>query len=102
MFYVLYRCRVKPGSEPAFRALWSAITVAIRDGRGGLGSRLHRGDDGLLYAYARWPSREAWTAAFAMPPVDADLSARMKAHVEEWLPAMPLEPIEDLIEDREP
>jgi heme-degrading monooxygenase HmoA len=46
MFYVLYRCRLKPGSEEAFRAVWSDITVAIRDGRGGLGSRLHRGDDG--------------------------------------------------------
>lgn len=97
MFYVLYRCRVKPGSEEAFRALWSAITVAIRDGRGGLGSRLHRGDDGLHYAYARWPSREAWAAASAMPPVVPSASAAMKEHVGEWLAPIPLEPIEDLL-----
>jgi quinol monooxygenase YgiN len=97
MFYVLYRCRLKPGSEEAFRAVWSDITVAIRDGRGGLGSRLHRGDDGLYYAYARWPSREAWGAASAMPPVLPASSAEMKEHVEEWLPPIPLDPVEDLL-----
>ncbi len=97
MLYVLYRCRVKPGSETAFRALWARITEAIRARRGGLGSRLHRGDDGLFYAYARWPSREAWVAAFALPPIDPQASAEMKEHVEEWLPAVPLEPVEDLL-----
>ena len=47
MFCVIYRWRLKPGHDDDFVAAWARLTRAIRDGRGGLGSRLHRSDDGL-------------------------------------------------------
>ncbi len=62
-FVVLYRWRLRPGSEDAFVQAWSQRTEALLQ-VGSLGSRLHRGDDDLWYSYAQWPSDEVRHAAF--------------------------------------
>ena len=64
-FAVLYRFRVRQGSEADFAVDWAVVTRWLRDHRGGLGSRLHRAEDGTLVAYAQWPSSAARDAAFA-------------------------------------
>lgn len=96
---VIYRFRIKPGAEDDFVRAWSAITRGLRDSRGGLGSRLHTGPDGLWYAYAQWPSADARRAAFAQGSVDPEASATMRDAIEEQLPEIVLDPVVDLLID---
>lgn len=94
---VLYRFRIKSGMETQFIEAWSAITLKLCDQRGGLGSRLHKGADGVWYAYAQWPSAQARQVAFAGPPVDAEAAARMRDAIEESFPEIVLDPVADLL-----
>ncbi|WP_136247815.1 antibiotic biosynthesis monooxygenase family protein [Halomonas borealis] len=99
-FYVLYRFRVAPGMESTFEAGWRRMTQAIRETRGGLGSRLHRADDGWWVAYAKWPSRQAWEASRQAPsPPDREAAKLMAQAIVERLPALPLTPWIDLMEE---
>lgn len=93
MFVVLYRWRLVPGSEEAFADAWSRITVLLR-GAGSHGSRLHRGSDGLWYAYAQWPDDATRQRAFAHPR-DPAASAQMRAAIAESLPEVVLETVRD-------
>ena len=95
---VLYRFRVRPGQEAAFRAAWADLTRAIRDTRGGLGSRLHHVDGDLWAAYAQWPDRAAWEAAMAAPSADPAASAAMGAAMLESLEPLLLTPTDDLLQ----
>ena len=97
-FCVLYRFRVRPGEEAAFVAAWAELTHAIRDQRGGLGSRLHRDDDGTFVAYAQWPDRASWEHAQALPSVDPDASERLSRTLVESFPPILLTPDTDLLE----
>jgi heme-degrading monooxygenase HmoA len=63
MFAVIYRWRLVPGREAQFEDGWRAATEAIAAEFGGWGSRLHRGEDGFVVAYAQWPDRATWEAA---------------------------------------
>lgn len=65
MFVALYRWRLIQGREAHFTDAWSAVTKYYRDNYGAVGSRLHRGDDGVYYAYAVWPTPEDREKAFA-------------------------------------
>ena len=94
---VLYRFRVKGGMEDQFIEAWSTITLNLRDQRGGLGSRLHKGADGIWYAYAQWPSAEVRSAAFNEPHVDPAASRRMRDATEESFPEIVLDPVADLL-----
>ena len=96
-FAVLYRWRLRAGAEESFIAAWTRITELLRDQRGGLGSRLHRGPEGIWYAYAQWPSAEARQAAFAGASVDAGASQQLHAAIAEALPEIVLEPVADLL-----
>ena len=58
-----------------------------------MGSRLHRGPEGVWYAYAQWPSAEARTSAFSSGPVDAEAEQRMQEAIAERLPEIILEPV---------
>lgn len=78
MFAVVYRWRIKPGHEASFEEGWRAGTQAIAAEFGGLGSRLHRGDDGCFYAYAQWPDRAMWEAAMETRMRHSDDAARAK------------------------
>ena len=61
---ILYRWRLHPGREQEFEHAWATVTRHLHAHHGSFGSRLHRGDDGLWYAYAAWPSLEHRAAAF--------------------------------------
>lgn len=98
---VLYRWRLAPGREAAFADAWRDATEALL-ARGSLGSRLHRGDDGLWYGYAQWPDAETRRAAFSGTAGPEDASdpspaARMRACVVESFPETLLRPVADLL-----
>jgi heme-degrading monooxygenase HmoA len=90
-FVVLYRWRLRPEAEASFVRAWSRVSELLLEQRGSLGSRLHRGSDGLWYSYAQWPSADARAQAFAADPVDAEASRHMKAAIAEELPEVVLE-----------
>lgn len=97
MFTVIYRLRVKPELENQFVESWRTITeYYLNNFEGALGSRLHRGSDGLWYAYAQWQSDEHRQSAFKNRP---DLPARVKFNesVIENFPEIRLEIVSDLL-----
>ncbi|MBL8515175.1 MAG: antibiotic biosynthesis monooxygenase [Betaproteobacteria bacterium] len=100
IFTVLYRWRLREGSEAQFIADWSRITADYHEHRGSLGARLHRGDDGLWYSYAQWPSAAARAAAFAQGSPDPDASRRMREAIVESLPEVIMEPVADFLSPR--
>lgn len=91
-FAVLYRWRLAPGKEKQFVDAWSRVTDFYIRYHGGLGSRLHRGDDGLWYAYAQWPDAASRKRAFGRGEL-ADAHESMKDAIAERLPAIILEPV---------
>ena len=93
---VLYRWRLRPGSEASFIEAWSRVTESLRSRAGSLGSRLHRGNDGIWYGYAQWPNDETRQRAFAQS-LDPVASAQMRAAVAESLPEVLLEPVSDYL-----
>jgi hypothetical protein len=95
MFVVLYRWRIRPGHEAQFAEAWTQATQELLS-RGSMGSRLHRGDDGLWYGYAQWPSAAVRAAAFAGSGTTA--GARMRAAIEESLPETRLTPVADFLQ----
>ena len=96
-FAVLYRWRIHPGREQDFIDSWTRVSQLLYSLHGSLGSRLHRGHDGLWYSYAQWPSAEARARAFSAPPVDPVASELQKACVAEYFPEIILEPVSDLM-----
>ena len=96
-FAVLYRWRVEPEKEQAFIAAWTRISELLLSERGSLGSRLHRGADGLWYSYAQWPSSEARERAFAAGDVDAQALEQLRSAIIASLPEVTLEPVSDLL-----
>lgn len=96
-FVVLYRWRLHPASENTFIEGWSRLTELLRQ-RGSLGSRLHRGSDGVWYSYAQWPSAKARDDAFALGPLDEAATAKIKSAIDERLPEITLDPVADYLD----
>jgi hypothetical protein len=96
-FAVLYRWRLHPGCETDFVEARSRVWVLLRAERGSLGSRLHRGADGIWYGHAQWPSSQAREAAFARGPADPRASMQMKRSIAEEFPEVILEPGPDFL-----
>ncbi len=96
MFIILYRWRIKPEFEQQFIDSWSEITEFYREIFSSLGSRLHRGDDGLFYSYAQWQSADQREKAFEnMPELPA--RAKMREAIEETFPEVQLEAVSDFL-----
>jgi hypothetical protein len=93
---VLYRWRLHPGAEASFTEAWSRITASLRAQAGSLGSRLHRGSDGLWYGYAQWPDALTRQRAFA-GALDPATIEQMRAAVAEALPEVLLESVADFL-----
>jgi hypothetical protein len=91
----LYRWRLRAGMEDAFADAWSDATRSLL-AQGSLGSRLHRGDDGLWYGYAQWPDAARRDAAFAALAGEA-AGARMQACIAEALPPVVLTSVADFL-----
>ncbi len=96
-FIVLYRWRVRQGLEDQFVTGWERISAAYKRDRGALGARLHRGDDGLWYSYAVWPSAQARADAFSAGSPDPSASALVKEATEEFLGEVILDVVADLL-----
>ena len=94
---VIYRFRIREGFEQQFIDSWSRITLGLREHRGALGSRLHRGPDDIWYAYAQWPTAEARSRAFEGASVDAEAGELMREAVAENLPEIVLTPEADFL-----
>jgi len=92
---VLYRWRLHAGKEAQFVEAWRRRSELLLRERGSLGSRLHRGPEGVWYSDAQWPGAEARDRAIASPPVDAEASERLQDAIAERLPALVLEPVDD-------
>lgn len=99
-FAVLYRWRLVSGREESFRAAWARATDAVRAQRGGLGSSLHRAEDGTWWAYAQWPDRGAWETFQAGPPTSEADATAMRDGIAERFDPIPLEVVEDLLRQR--
>lgn len=101
MYTAIYRFRVKLGREDDFREAWRDLTRAIYQGRGSLGSRLHRceGEERLFLAYAQWPDRATYDASSARPSADPAAGAAMRDCLEEMLPTLLQTMTDDLLQD---
>jgi hypothetical protein len=78
MFAVIYRWKLIPGHEAQFEEGWKAGTAAIAREFGGWGSRLHRGENGVVVAYAQWPDRATWEKAMETRMRHSNDAAREK------------------------
>ena len=96
MFVVLYRWRIKPGTEDRFATAWAEATRSLL-ARGSLGSRLHAGNDGYWYGYAQWPDAQARASAFASD-AQHDAAIRMRECIAESLPEIVLTPVSDFLQ----
>jgi Antibiotic biosynthesis monooxygenase len=96
MFTVIYRWRVRSDMETIFVEAWHRRTEKFRTIRGSLGSRLHRESDGTLCAIALWPSKAAWEATDPPLPHDKDDAISFRDAVQDWLPTLTMEVIDDL------
>lgn len=90
MFIILYRWRIKPDLEAQFIEAWSEITEFYVNNFDSLGSRLHRGNDGLFYAYAQWKSAEQRENAFNNAP-KFEAGIKRREVIEESFPEVYLE-----------
>lgn len=95
-FAVLYRWRLRPGTEASFIEAWSQVSQELLV-RGSLGSRLHRGPEDIWYSYAQWPSAAARDQAFALPSGKPDASRAMQEAIAESLPEVVLESVADYL-----
>ena len=95
-FTVLYRWVLRAGMEEQFVAAWSRVTLALREEGGSLGSRLHRGPDGIWYGYAQWPSAVVRERAFDHP-IDTEARRLMREAIEQDLPELVLESVSDYL-----
>lgn len=96
MFTILYRWRIKPGLEQQFTNTWSEITEFYLKNFDSLGSRLHRGNDDIWYAYAQWRSSKHRENAFLS---SSHLAAMKRMHdsIEESFPEIQLEIAADFL-----
>jgi Antibiotic biosynthesis monooxygenase len=96
MIAILYRWKLKEDKIDQFIAAWSEITLALREDHGGLGSRLHLGEDGFFYGYAQWNSLRAREIAFANFASNKARKLMLEAIVESF-PEVILEVKKDLL-----
>lgn len=97
MFAVIYKWKVKQGSEGKFQEAWEIRTREIAEQVGGLGSRLHMADDGTWIAYAQWPDRETWEAAGKASSPDSDAKRMVTESIESVETLFRLELVKDLL-----
>lgn len=73
------------------------MTLEIRDTCDGLGSRLHKAEDGTFVAYAQWKDKETWEKAQEIPTIDEEAVKLMRESIEERLPTVFMETLDDLL-----
>ena len=96
MFIVLYRWRIKPDKEQQFIEAWAEVTGYFLANFDSLGSRLHRGSDGLFYAYAQWKSKEERENAFENAS-ELEAGTKMRQAITEGFEPVILETLSDCL-----
>ncbi len=96
-FCVIYRFRVHEDKRGLFERGWALVTEATREQRGGLGSRLHLGDDGWFVAYAQWPDRATWEASQDAAPASPAGADMMRESIAERAEPVLLQMVNDLL-----
>lgn len=96
MFVVLYTWRIKTQFEEQFVESWAEITAYYLENFGSRGSRLHRGSDGLFYAYAQWKTDEDRRKAF-QGKLNSAAGAKMREAIEESFSEVELEIVSDFL-----
>lgn len=80
MFAVIYTFEIHTEMAQEFIQSWGELTELIKKYEGGLGSRLHKQEEGKYLAYAQWPDRDTWKNSGDKLPAEADdVWKRMKA-----------------------
>lgn len=97
MIVYLYRWKLKPGKEEEFKTAWAYVTQELREKCGSKGSRLHRGNDGLYYGYAQWPSSEVRESAKLKHEAIDKARATMIDATQEAFPEIVLDPVSDFL-----
>ncbi|MBM1107791.1 antibiotic biosynthesis monooxygenase [Aurantibacter crassamenti] len=83
MHVVIYKFNVINGFENDFEIVWEKLTEAFMNYSGGLGSRLHKDEEGNYMAYAQWPNKETWEQAGSkLPETTNELIQAMKRSCE--------------------
>jgi quinol monooxygenase YgiN len=98
-FVVIYRWKLKTGKEGAFLEAWRTVTEHLRRKHGGLGSRLHRADDGSWVAYAQWPDQKTWKQAEVTGGQARKARDVMKSSIKKRFDPVLLVPVADLLDD---
>lgn len=88
MYTAFYHWRLVPGREEEFAALWKEGTLLFRTEQNSLGSRLHLADDGTYFAYAQWPSREAFHREKMLSPRHQEILTAMYKCMEKGFPSV--------------
>ena len=101
-FAAIYRWRLHPGMEDQFVEGWTRLSKLFLSEHGSLGSRLHRGPDGVWYSYSQWPSAMTRDDAFASGTLDKDAAQLMQAAIAESFPEISLEPVVSLLMPTQP
>lgn len=57
MFAVIYRFKLRPHQELAYKEYWQRVASYFIEKCGAMGSCLHKGEDELWVAYSRWPDK---------------------------------------------
>ncbi len=96
-FTVIYRWRLHPGMEEQFQSQWAISTERILREEGGLGSRLHRADDGSWIGYAQWPDRATWEHARTLNSDDTAGRQRFLDAIAQTFPPVLLTPVADFL-----
>jgi len=96
MFIVLYRWRIKPDKEQQFIEAWAEVTEYFLTIFDSLGSRLHRGSDGLFYAYAQWKSEDDRENAFENAS-ELEAGTKMRQAIDERFEPVILEKLSDFL-----
>ena len=97
MHVVIFRYRINPDKSEDFVSAWSRLAEVNRETFGTLGSRLHLADDGLYYAYSRWPERQTFEASQEKPAQTA-ARALMSSAITERLPPIRMDIKADFLE----
>lgn len=97
MFSVIYKWKLKSGSEETFTEGWKKITELFYNQYNSKGSRLHKAEDGYYIAYAQWKKKEDWEADKKLSELDKTYMKMMSDSIEESFEPVLLEVLEDML-----
>ena len=97
MVVYLYKWKIKSDKEKQFQDSWCFVTKELRDNANSLGSRLHKGSDGLWYGYAQWPDIDARDKVNIIHKEMEKARTQMRDAIEESYPYVVLHPVHDYL-----